>query len=239
MIELFKLNHSIHFPAPELALDDPNGLLAYGGDLSKERLIAAYQQGIFPWFGEDEPILWWSPTPRAIIYANKFTGNKSLKKSIRKYGYKAKLNTQFNEIIKLCAKVPRGQTLDNEEQATWINSDMINAYQNLHELGYAHSVEIYDRENTLVGGLYGVVVGSIFCGESMFHTQTDASKAALLALATHMRAHNLNIIDCQVENSHLLSLGCELIDRRSFLTMLAEQNLYVDCWQQQDLQLPV
>jgi leucyl/phenylalanyl-tRNA--protein transferase len=245
VIELFKLNHTHCFPSLEFALKEPNGLLAFGGDLSNERLIAAYKQGIFPWYNDQEPILWWSPTPRAIIHADRFKANKSLNKSIRKYGYQASLNAQFNEVIERCASVDRRSQFDIEESEpldsahtnTWISNDMLKAYKSLHKCGYAHSVEICDLSGKLVGGLYGVVVNGVFCGESMFHVKTDASKAAFLALALHMRAHNMSIIDCQLVNPHLERLGCIAIPRNEFLSLLKKHESHVDCWQPQTLAL--
>ena len=237
MIELFKLNHSLHFPSLNFALEHPNGLLAYGGDLSVERLVAAYKQGIFPWFSEEEPILWWSPDPRAVIDAAAFTANKSLKKSIRRYGYYALLNHNFERVIRHCANVPRGNLPNNEQNGTWISEEMICAYINLHQAGYAHSVEIYDKNDLLVGGLYGVVVSGIFCGESMFHLQTDASKAAFDALAIHMRKNKMWLIDCQLVNPHLERLGCKAISRQKFISLLAQNKHTVDCWHTQALEL--
>ncbi|MFT6736730.1 MAG: leucyl/phenylalanyl-tRNA--protein transferase [Kangiellaceae bacterium] len=245
MIELFKLNHTLSFPSTDFALDEPNGLLAFGGDLSAARLVTAYKQGIFPWYNAQEPILWWSPTPRAIIWADRFKANKSLKKNIRRLGYKASLNTQFNEVIDLCSSVARRyphatQAPDSTNAThtnTWISTDMLNAYKKLHLQGYAHSVEITNTAGNLVGGLYGVVVNGIFCGESMFHLQTDASKAAFLALSKHMLLHNMSIIDCQLVNPHLESLGCVAIQRNEFLSLLKEHQTLVDCWQPQTLSL--
>lgn len=247
MIELFKLNHTLSFPAAEFALKEPNGLLAFGGDLSPQRLIAAYRQGIFPWYSKNEPLLWWSPSPRAVIYADKFTANKSLKKSIRKFGYTARLNTQFDQVITYCSNVMRRDpySLENEEDKseqsanTWITDEMLAAYKELHKLGYAHSVEVFNREEKLVGGLYGVVVSGVFCGESMFHLQTDASKTAFLALSQHLIANNMSIIDCQLVNPHLERLGCVAIERESFLDLLKLNQTLVDCWQTQSLELRV
>lgn len=247
MIELFKLNHTLSFPAAEFALDEPNGLLAFGGDLSPARLITAYKQGIFPWYSKNEPLLWWSPSPRAIIYADKFTANKSLKKSIRKFGYTARLNTQFDKVISHCSTVFRRDPyaigsdvdVDVDEQSTntWITDEMLAAYKELHKLGYAHSVEIFNAQNQLVGGLYGVVVSGVFCGESMFHLQTNASKVAFLALSQHLTVNNMSIIDCQLVNPHLERLGCVAIERDDFLRLLKEHQTLVDCWQPQLLVL--
>lgn len=245
MIELFKLNHTLSFPAIEFALEEPNGLLAFGGDLSSARLIAAYKQGIFPWYSENEPLLWWSPNPRAIIYADKVTANKSLKKSIRKFGYSARLNTQFDQVISHCSTVLRrdpysiesAENTNEQSTNTWITEDMLFAYKELHRLGHAHSVEIFNQQNELVGGLYGVVVSGIFCGESMFHLQTDASKAAFFALSQHLVANQMSIIDCQLVNPHLERLGCIAIERDRFLNLLKKNQTFVDCWQTQSLVL--
>lgn len=241
MLELFKLNHTPTFPAPELALDEPNGLLAFGGDLSVTRLLAAYQNGIFPWYAEGEPILWWSPNPRAIFYANNIIANKSLRKSIRKFGYTCRLNSCFEEVIDYCAKVKRRPNLEQayeepDSESTWISQDMRNAYIQMHQQGHAHSVEVFNRQNELVGGLYGIVVNGVFSGESMFHLQTDASKAALLGLANHMQNNNMVLIDCQISNPHLERLGCEEIDREHFLEQL-QRSKGSDCWHSQQLPL--
>ena len=237
MIELFKLNHSLYFPALEFALEEPNGLLAFGGDLSPERLVAAYKQGVFPWFSDLDPILWWSPNPRGVIDATEFNANRSLRRSIKKQGYYCTLNTAFSSVIKHCANVPRGNLENGEANGTWITQDMINAYQRLHELGHAHSVEVYNAENQLVGGLYGVVVSGVFCGESMFHLQSDASKVAFLALAQHMLRNNMCIIDCQLVNPHLVTLGCKAVPRKEFVQLLNKYPNKVDCWQPQNLSI--
>jgi len=235
MIELFKLNHSLHFPSLDFALSEPNGLLAFGGDLSPERLVSAYKHGIFPWYSENEPILWWSPDPRAIIYADTFKANRSLRRSIKKHGYYCKLNHAFSEVVHHCASVPRANLANGQQNGTWISKEMMNAYEHLHQLGHAHSIEVYNDKNELVGGLYGVVVSGIFCGESMFHLQTDASKVAFLALTQHMQNNGMSIIDCQLVNSHLLSLGCHSITRSEFVKLLHKHHQKVDCWQPQNL----
>lgn len=238
MLEIFKLSHSLDFPSVEFALSEPNGLLAFGGDLSPKRLIMAYKNGIFPWYGDQEPILWWSPEPRAIFYADEIKANKTLRKNIKRYGYYASLNQNFSKVIEHCAKVPRASatlTSQNETNSTWINADIISAYIRLHELGYAHSIEVYNKDNQLVGGLYGVVVGGVFCGESMFHLSTDASKTALLALAQFMVDNGMNVIDCQLLNPHLVSLGCKAVSRSEFLQLLEQNQTLVDCWQTKDL----
>lgn len=196
------------FPPPTLALD--NGLLAIGGDLSSKRLIQAYRQGIFPWFNQGEPILWWSPDPRAILYPKQFKVSKSLRKSLKK-PYKITYDQAFEQVIVACSK-PRTYQAD-----TWINQAMINAYCKLHELGFANSIEVWHDHN-LIGGLYGIQLGQAFFGESMFHTVRDASKIALYHLCHHHQA--FDFIDCQIINSHLLSLGCQAIKRDDFLVAL-------------------
>ncbi|MFC4699671.1 leucyl/phenylalanyl-tRNA--protein transferase [Glaciecola siphonariae] len=243
MLELFRLDHRLQFPAVDLALSEPNGLLAFGGDLNPQRLLQAYRQGIFPWFGEGEPLLWWSPDPRGVIMLDDFSPSKSLKKSIRKFAYSASMNKCFEEVISLCSKVPR-RTIkhDDEEHAntTWITDEMIDAYTELHHLGWAHSVEIWDKEQKLVGGLYGIAINGGFCGESMFHLRTDASKAAFFALAQHMRKHGMDFIDCQMVNPHLASLGCTELPRKDFMQMwqnACSQAVEEHCWHRQDLAL--
>lgn len=197
------------FPASRDALEEPNGLLAMGGDLSPERLLQAYSRGIFPWFSGNEPILWWAPDPRAILVPNQFRVSRSFGKSLKKRGYRLSLNTAFSSVISACA-APRPA-----QEGTWILPKMIDAYTTLHHLGYAHSVEVW-QDGSLVGGLYGVSLGKAFFGESMFSRATDASKTALAALAYIGRMGYFDFIDCQVESSHLTSLGARLVDRTAF-----------------------
>ncbi len=239
MLELFRLDHELTFPSVNLALDEPNGLLAFGGDLSPERLLHAYSQGIFPWFSEGEPLLWWSPDPRGIISTEDFYPSKSLLKSIRKNGYTATMDREFEAVLKHCAKVPRAKIQIEDEQhnnSTWITDEMIDAYKRLHKIGWAHSIEIWDAQTNLVGGLYGVAINGGFCGESMFHLKTDASKAAFYALVLHMRRHSLNFIDCQMVNPHLETLGCFEVPRTEFIAMwhrAIRQIVSDTCWTQQ------
>lgn len=241
MLELFKLDHTNRFPALDFALDEPNGLLAFGGDLSINRLMSAYHCGIFPWFGEDDPYLWWSPDPRGIIDLNNFHVSKSLAKTLRRAQYHVTLNNNFLGVINQCASIPRksaglGQINDTSNQ-TWISQEMIEAYIKLHEAGHAHSIEVW-QEQEMVGGLYGVSVGGVFCGESMFHSKTDASKVALFALVEHMKKHKMAFIDCQMETPHLTTLGCETISRQTFLERLKEnKNMQIDAeaWRSQSL----
>lgn len=219
-----------HFPAPETALDDPNGLLAFGGDLRPERLVAAYRQGIFPWFSEGEPILWWSPAPRAVFIPGQFRPSRSLRKFYRKSGYQITLNQACHEVIRQCAD-SRGP------EETWITADMMQAYQLMHNLGYCHSVEVW-LDGKLVGGLYGIQIGSIFCGESMFSLADNASKIALWFFCEHFSAHGGSLIDCQVMNDHLASLGAVEIERTPFMTFLQTQRdaiLVEGCYQPQEL----
>lgn len=197
---------SIEFPPTAEALADPNGLLAVGGDLSAERLLNAYQHGIFPWFEEDQPILWWSPNPRCVLYPNQLKISKSLQKSIRKSKYQFRKNNAFKDVITAC----RETRIDT--QGTWITEEMLEAYISLHKQGHAHSYEIW-HEDKLVGGLYGLQLGAVFCGESMFSKEADTSKIALYHLCQNPE---IQLIDCQLENPHLMSLGAENISRNEF-----------------------
>lgn len=241
MLELFKLDHTNRFPTVDFALTEPNGLLAYGGDLSPTRLINAYESGIFPWFGDDDPYLWWSPDPRGILELEKFHASKSLLKTIKNAQYHVTLNNNFLGVIHQCAKIPRKATglghVGETSHLTWITEEMINAYIKLHEAGYAQSIEVWHKE-ALIGGLYGVTIGGVFCGESMFHTKTDASKVALFALVQHMRKYEMAFIDCQMETPHLSSLGCETMPREKFISRLeVSKNLHVanEVWRPQSL----
>lgn len=201
------------FPDPSLALQEPNGLLAMGGDLRCERLLSAYQKGIFPWFSDGEPILWWSPSPRAVFIPKTFKPSKSLVKFQRKHGYKVSINRATAQLIQLCAN-----TRPDEE--TWITQKMIRAYQAFAKQGYCHSVEVWHDEQ-LIGGLYGVSIGQVFCGESMVSLKTNASKIALWYFCLHFIKHGGSLIDCQIMNPHLASLGAIEIDRPDFLAQLA------------------
>nr|WP_136249691.1 leucyl/phenylalanyl-tRNA--protein transferase [Ningiella ruwaisensis] len=224
MLELFKLDDSLNFPSAEFALDEPNGLLAFGGDLSVRRLVQAYSNGIFPWFSEGEPLLWWSPDPRGVIFTDDFKPSRSLRKSVRKFGYTATMDNAFSSVIAACAKVPRRDIYHGNKaysNSTWITDDMLRAYREMHGAGYAHSVEVWNSKGELVGGLYGVTIGQLFCGESMFHIQTDASKAAFWALAHYMASNKLPLIDCQMLNPHLETLGCIAVSRQEFLDTLS------------------
>ncbi|KZY66859.1 leucyl/phenylalanyl-tRNA--protein transferase [Oleiphilus sp. HI0068] len=200
------------FPPIEQALRDPDGLLAAGGDLSPERLIHAYSRGIFPWFSDDQPILWWSPDPRCVVIPDEVHISKSLKKHIRQKQPRLSFDQAFPEVIRHCAR------LDSEE-GTWITEEMEEAYYALHELGVAHSVEVWENEE-LVGGLYGLAIGCCFFGESMFSLKPNASKVAFACLSQQLHKWGYAIIDCQVENPHLLTLGAKCIDRSDFLSIL-------------------
>ena len=211
---VFKLTEEIVFPDPELA--DESGLLAVGGDLTPERLILAYANGIFPWYSKGEPILWWSPNPRMILLPQNIKISKSLDQTIRLNKYTTTFDNAFEEVIKSCKTAPRpGQT------GTWITAEMQEAYIALHKLGFAHSVETWQNEE-LVGGLYGVSLGKAFFGESMFFKSRDASKVALVNLASFLQKHNFKFIDSQVETDHLKSMGAISISRPEFLELLKE-----------------
>ncbi|MCA7012027.1 leucyl/phenylalanyl-tRNA--protein transferase [Dickeya dadantii] len=224
---------SLQFPNPETALRDPNGLLAYGGDLSPERLLSAYRQGIFPWFSPGEPILWWCPDPRAVLFPAQFHLSRSMKKFMRRSDYRVTLNQAFEAVISACAS--------EREEGTWIGRDIVRAYIQLHLSGLAHSVEVW-RGAELVGGLYGIAQGALFCGESMFSRADNASKYALAAFMQHFVRHGGQLIDCQVLNDHTASLGAGDIPRREFLNALnrLQQAALIDgCWYPQSLDAPV
>lgn len=207
------------FPDPELAAKEPNGLLAVGGDLSPRRLLAAYRRGIFPWYSADEPILWWTPDPRAVLFLDELKISRSLRKSIRKGEFTVTADRDFAAVIDACATARR------QREGTWISTPLREAYCTLHRLGIAHSIETW-RADQLVGGLYGVSVGRMFFGESMFSRVTDASKVALTALVAQLTRWDFGPIDCQVRSAHLLSLGAREIPRAEFCKLLLH-------WQQQ------
>ena len=217
-IYLPELNHDLsYFPAVNTALAEPDGLLAMGGDLNPERLVHAYQQGIFPWFEDDQPILWWSPSQRMVLAPGKMHISRSLRKSLRRQTFTFSINNAFAEVIESCAE-PRDYSSN-----TWITDTMQDAYLQLHEMGFAHSIEVW-QEGQLVGGLYGLYIGDIFCGESMFHTVTDASKIAFIALQQHLLSIGCKLIDCQLHNKHLASLGAIEISRETFINQLSNNN---------------
>ena len=198
------------FPPIESALRAPNGLLAAGADLSPERLLAAYREGVFPWFGEDDPILWWSPDPRMVLYVKEVHVSRSLNKVLKARRFRVTLDTAFADVVRGCAEARR------EHEGTWITRAMEEAYVRLAELGHAHSVEAWQGE-TLVGGLYGVAVGRMFFGESMFSKASDASKVALVSLTRQLDAWGMPLIDCQMSTAHLASLGARDIPRSDFV----------------------
>jgi len=204
--------YELKFPNSMEANED--GIVAWGGDLTPSRLIKAYQNGIFPWYNKGEPILWWSPNPRLIMELDDFKLSRSLKKSIKKFNYK--FNSNFKEVISNCGTIPR----ENQNASSWIQDEIIEAYENLHGMGIAHSIECYDKDNNLVGGLYGLSIGKVFCGESMFAHKNDASKAAYAILIKHLKKWGYEFIDCQVPTNHLKSLGAKEVSREYFLNKL-------------------
>jgi leucyl/phenylalanyl-tRNA---protein transferase len=201
---------TVNFPSPHDANED--GIVAWGGDLHPLRVLNAYQNGIFPWYGKSAPILWWSPTPRLIMELDDFKLSRSLKKSMKKFQYKIDYN--FKDVIHRCASIPR-----NDQDGTWINNEIIDTYTTLHHMGHAHSIESY-QNGVLVGGLYGLAVGKVFCGESMFSDQNDASKSAYAVLVSHLKEWGYSFIDCQVPTQHLKSLGAKEISREEFIYRL-------------------
>lgn len=209
---VFRLSQALIFPPPAYA--DPDGLLAVGGDLSPARLLLAYRMGIFPWYSEGTPILWWSPDPRLVLLPDEFRISKSLKRVIKKGIFRVTADRAFPKVIEECGAV---RTERGEE--TWIVPEMLEAYCELHRLGFAHSVESW-FEGELVGGLYGVAMGRVFFGESMFMRKTDASKVALAGLVKHLRRWNYRLLDCQVTTPHLKSFGARELPRSEFLDRL-------------------
>jgi len=202
------------FPPLQKAETDPNGLLAIGGDLSPTRLLTAYQHGIFPWFNEDQPILWWSPDPRMVLFPQEFHASRSLKKNIKKNQYRFSVNQAFEAVIEACA-APRAYAED-----TWINSRMLEAYKQLHKSGFAHSIEIWHSDE-LVGGLYGIAMDRIFFGESMFSKMPNTSKVAFWVVSLLSQQLNIKCIDCQVYSAHLGLLGAREIPRKQFQEILS------------------
>lgn len=202
------------FPCTSRALADPNGLLAAGGSLDADWLLAAYREGIFPWYEQGQPVLWWAPDPRLVLEPGRVVVSRSLRKLIRKQIYRISFDTAFISVIEAC------QNSGGRENATWITSEMKTAYVNLHKLGHAHSIEVWHDES-LVGGLYGLALGKAFFGESMFSAQPNASKLALVALSRQLEARGYGLIDCQVHSDHLVSMGAETLSRRDFQETLA------------------
>jgi leucyl/phenylalanyl-tRNA--protein transferase len=204
------------FPPVETALREPNGLLAIGGGLSPQRLLSAYKQGIFPWYSPGHPVQWWSPDPRMVLFPDELKVSRFLAKRMRKRDYEVTADENFRAVVEACANTPRpGQ------KGTWIVPDMIDAYCILHALGHAHSIETWIN-NELVGGLYGVTIGRMFYGESMFHHVTDASKIAFVTLVRHLKKHGYGMIDCQMKTEHLASFGAREIPRIEFCARVKE-----------------
>lgn len=215
-LELIRLGSdpSAPFPPAAMALDEPNGLLAVGGDLHPHRVLNAYRQGIFPWYSAGQPILWWSPDPRTVFSTDRFRLSRRDRRSLRAAGWRLRADTDFREVIDTCARIPRpGQ------HGTWITPAVRSAFMALHRIGHAHSIEVHDGDG-LVGGLYGLAIGRMFFAESMFSLRSGGSKAALAGLARLLAAWQWPLIDAQVENDHLLRLGAETLPRESFLAEL-------------------
>jgi leucyl/phenylalanyl-tRNA--protein transferase len=201
------------FPPVALALAEPDGLLAAGGDLGNERLLYAYRNGIFPWYEDGQPILWWSPNPRCVFFPGDFHVSRRLRRDLKRSTAEIRINTAFAEVIRECAGPRRS------EQGTWITPAMLQAYEDLHQLGWAHSIEVW-QSGELTGGLYGLAVGKAFFGESMFSLRSNASKLALLYVANRLSDGEFDLLDCQVESAHLMSLGASIIPRNGFIRRL-------------------
>ena len=210
---IFRLTEEIIFPNPELAEED--GLLAIEGDLSPKRLLLAYQNGIFPWFDDDTPILWYSPHQRFVLFPFEVKISKSMRQVLKNHPFKITYNQAFEKVILACAEAKR-----TEQDGTWITQEMQDAYLKLHQSGYAHSIEVWENEE-LVGGLYGVLVNKVFCGESMFAKKSNASKIALIWLCQNA---NINLIDCQIHSAHLEKMGARIVERKEFMEYLNREN---------------
>ena len=223
---MYFLTQELFFPAVSNA--NSEGVLAVGGDLSPARLVLGYKSGIFPWFEEGEPIFWWSPNPRMVLFLDELVISKSMRNILNRNVFKVTFNQNFREVISNCQKVKR-----DDQTGTWITNKMVDAYCKLHELGIAKSVEVWQNEK-LVGGLYGVDLGHIFCGESMFSLVSNASKVAFIALANQLKNDNYKLLDCQVYNEHLESLGCREIERESFMRILNARNYFFSSNLQRD-----
>ena len=210
---MYRLTDALLFPSPEQASDE--GIVAVGGDLKPERVMLAYRKGIFPWFESDDFLLWWSPDPRMVLFPDQVKISKSMRAVLRKKQFEVTFNNAFDDVVEACAKVKRfGQN------GTWITPGLMQVYSTLHTQGYAHSVEVWE-EGVLVGGLYGIDLGTVFCGESMFSKANNASKVALISLAKELKKNKYKLIDCQVPTQHLASMGAESIPRAEFLTYLS------------------
>ena len=209
---MYHLSEELRFPSPHLATKE--GIVAVGGDLRPERVLLAYREGIFPWFEQDEFLIWWSPDPRMVLFPDQLRVSKSMRSFLRKHPYEITFNKAFNQVVKSCAGVKRfGQT------GTWITPGLMEVYCVLHEQGHAHSVEVWDGAE-LVGGLYGIDVGEVFCGESMFSKASNSSKLALIYLSRELKRNKYKLIDCQVPTAHLASMGAAPISRKEFLSYL-------------------
>jgi leucyl/phenylalanyl-tRNA---protein transferase len=214
---MYRLTKELYFPPVETA--SPEGILAFGGDLSPERLLLAYKSGIFPWFNDDEPIIWWSPDPRMVLFLDELKISKSMRNILNRNIFKVTFNQDFSAVIRNCKHINR-----SGQEGTWISDQMILAYEKLHELGHAKSVEVW-KDEELVGGLYGVDLGPIFCGESMFSKVPNASKVAFISLVNQLKSENYQLLDCQVYNEHLASLGCREIERDEFIAIIKSKNI--------------
>jgi leucyl/phenylalanyl-tRNA---protein transferase len=212
------LEDDCEFPPLSMALKDPNGLIAIGGDLSATRLLEAYQQGIFPWFNEDEPVMWWSPSPRMVLFPDELKISNSLRKTLKKQPFEVRFNTSFSAVMTACSNTPRLDK-NNNPAGTWISHEMIAAYSELNRIGYAISMESW-LDNQLVGGCYGVKIGQMFYGESMFHHLTDASKVAFVHLVRYLQTQSVGLIDCQMKTPLLASFGGREIERDLFIQQL-------------------
>ncbi|MFT3793572.1 leucyl/phenylalanyl-tRNA--protein transferase [Flavobacterium sp.] len=209
---MYFLSKELFFPSVEQA--DKYGLLAVGGDLSPERLMLAYRNGIFPWFDDDDPILWWSPNPRMVLFFDELVISKSMRNILNRGMFKVTFNQDFRSVISNCREIKR-----EGQQGTWITNEIVEAYCRLNELGIAQSVEVWQNDE-LVGGLYGIDLGHVFCGESMFSKVSNASKVAFISLVKYLQHSNYKLLDCQLHNNHLESLGCREIPREDFLNLI-------------------
>lgn len=210
---MYRLTDALLFPSPEQA--SAEGIVAIGGDLQPERVMLAYRKGIFPWFESDDFLLWWSPDPRMVLFPDRLKISKSMRTVLRKKQFEVTFNRAFDQVVEACAKVKRfGQN------GTWITPGLMEVYSTLHTQGHAHSVEVWE-EGSLVGGLYGIDLGTVFCGESMFSKSSNASKVALISLVKELKKNKYELIDCQVPTQHLASMGAEPISRTEFLTFLS------------------
>lgn len=227
---------NISFPNANQALTDPEGLLAAGGDLHANRLLNAYSNAIFPWYEHGQPILWWSPNPRGVLFTEKFKISTSLRRTLRKHDWTVTFDGDFKKTVQACA-APRSYA-----RGTWITNEMLEAYCHLHQIGHAHSIELWDQQERLIGGIYGVLIGKMFYGESMFSFQSNASKVALAYLAMHMHHWGFPLLDCQLPSAHLSSLGAEAISRTEYIkimTPLCLSRINNFRWEQNDSLDPV